>query len=89
MPALDSYEYFTKSILAPLDEAFSVTPSDTADLPYVTRSLMVTAAGDVSVVMKSGDTVTLPGLEPGTIYPIRVARVRATGTTATGIVGLY
>ena len=32
--------------------------------------------------------VTLPALSPGVLYPIRIARVLATGTTATGIKGL-
>ncbi|MEM8654400.1 MAG: hypothetical protein AAGF36_06615 [Pseudomonadota bacterium] len=40
------------------------------------------------MTLKDGDTLTLPGLTPGVIYPIRAVRVAATGTTATGIKGL-
>jgi hypothetical protein len=49
---------------------------------------MITGAGDVAVTLKNGDAITLPGLTPGVIYPIRAARIAATGTTATGIKGL-
>jgi hypothetical protein len=38
--------------------------------------------------MLSGETVTLAGVLGGAIYPLRVAQVLATGTTATGLVGL-
>ena len=65
-----------------------MTPSDAADLPQMTRGVMVASAGDLAVVLKSGDAVTLPALSPGVLYPIRIARVLATGTTATGIKGL-
>nr|WP_231886333.1 hypothetical protein [Sulfitobacter sp. HI0054] len=50
--------------------------------------MMVASVGDLAVVLKSGDAVTLPALSPGVIYPLRIARVLATGTTATGINGL-
>ena len=58
------------------------------DLPQMTRGVMVGSAGDVAVVLKSGDAITLPALSPGVIYPLRIARVLATGTTASGIKGL-
>ncbi|MFG6621456.1 hypothetical protein ACGYK3_18290 [Sulfitobacter sp. 1A05707] len=72
----------------PICGGFDVTLSDAADLPQMTRGVMVASVGDLAVVLKSGDAVTLPALSPGVIYPIRIARVLATGTTATGIKGL-
>lgn len=68
--------------------AFTITPDDTADLARPTRGLMIAGAGDVTVVMEGGDTVTLPGLLPGVQYAVRVRRVLATATTASGLVGL-
>lgn len=50
---------------------------------------MVGSAGDLAVVLKNGSTLTLPSLEPGVIYPVRVRRVLETGTTAAGIKGLF
>jgi hypothetical protein len=38
--------------------------------------------------MVSGATVVFTGMQGGMIYPLRVARVLATGTTAAGLVGL-
>lgn len=67
----------------------SVVPSDTADLPDgASRSLYVTGAGALSVVDTVGNTVTLVS-GAGQYHPVRVARILASGTTATGIVALY
>lgn len=89
MPAPDTFHLTTPTLLDPFTEAFSISPSDGADLATTTRGIMVTVAGNVSVITKAGSTVTLPALQPGVVYPFRVQRVRATGTTATGIIGAY
>ncbi|MEO1656124.1 MAG: hypothetical protein AAFR65_00255 [Pseudomonadota bacterium] len=73
---------------SPPARGMSVTPNDGSDLAFPVRGLMVAGAGNVSVVTTKGDTVTLPALQPGVQYAILATRVRATGTTATGIVGL-
>jgi hypothetical protein len=67
--------------------AFAVTPADSVDLERVTRALHVGESGTLKVVMASGETVTLTGAQG--ILPIRVRQVFSTGTTATGITGLY
>lgn len=85
---MDSYSHRNRSLTSPPDRLFAITPNDGADLAVSTRALMVTTAGNVSVVTTSGDTGVLPALQPGVQYTIRARRVRATGTTATGIVGL-
>ncbi len=68
----------------------AITPNDGTDLPADewTRGLYVGVAGDVAVIMV-GDTasVVIPALAAGVLHPIRVRRVLATGTTATGIRG--
>ncbi|MEM7740076.1 MAG: hypothetical protein AAF225_04685 [Pseudomonadota bacterium] len=73
---------------SPPSRGMAISPNDGSDLSYAIRGLMVTGAGDVSVVTTGGDTVTLPGLVPGVQYAILATRVLATATTATGIVGL-
>lgn len=73
---------------APYWRARALTPSDTANLDSPTRALYVGGAGNASVVLQDGATVTLTGLLVGTIYPVRVKRVNLTGTTATNLVGL-
>lgn len=76
----------------PAYNAEAVTPADGADLNFVSRALWVGGAGAISVIMAgkeaAGETVLLSGIPAGTLLPIAVARVRATGTTATLIVAL-
>ena len=72
----------------PAVDAFAITPSDTADVKEVTRAIYVGGDSDIAVVMKSGASVTLHSVVAGTMIPIRVSRVLATGTTATNLVGL-
>lgn len=74
----------------PALKAFEITPSDSADLPSITRGLYVGVSGDVKVTMAgNGGTVVFVGLAAGMIHPLRVQRVFANGTDATNIVGVY
>jgi hypothetical protein len=88
MPISDTFQDYQPGLNSPVEGGFDVFPEDNVDLAKVTRALMITGAGDVAVTLKNGDAITLPGLTPGVIYPIRAARIAATGTTATGIKGL-
>ncbi len=70
----------------PAIRAAAVTPSDSTDLGFCGRALYVGGAGTVVVDMvESGSSISFVGVPAGTILPIRVKRVRATGTTATSI----
>ena len=88
MPISDQFENFHTGLNSPIEGGFDITPDDANDLPSVTRALMVTSEGNVAVSLRNGDTITLPGLTPGVIYPLRITRVLASGTTATGLKGL-
>lgn len=71
------------------DNAFAVTPSDSADLTSVCRALYVGVGGDVAVITAGGDTVTLKNVSSGQILDfVRVKRVLSTGTAATNIIGV-
>lgn len=87
MPA-DAFEGHAPGLTSPPGRAFAIAPNDSTDLAIATRGLMVGAAGSVAVVTTGGDTATLTNLQPGQQYAIRIQRVLATGTTATGLVGL-
>ena len=67
----------------------AITPSDSADVPggYI-RGFIVGVEGDVAVIMADGSTGTLPACAVGIQHAYQVSRVRSTGTTATGIIGL-
>ena len=88
MPIADTLNSYQAGLSSPVQGGFDLTPSNGSDLAQVTRAVMGTGGGDLRVTLKNGDTITLPGLTPGVIYPVRVARVFATGTTATGVKGL-
>jgi len=71
----------------PFKWAENVTPSDTVDLAAPARGLWVGGAGAVSVQMYGdGATMIFSGIPAGTLLPVQVTRVNATGTTATNIV---
>ncbi len=69
------------------DNAVTVTPSDSAVIPYP-RSIYVGVTGDVKVTMKGGGVVTFKAVPVG-VLPVRPVLVWATGTSATDILALY
>lgn len=69
-----------------------ITPSDTIDLAKMAIGFIVTgAAGTLAVTTPSGTDVTIPAsvITVGAIIPLPVKRIKATGTTATGILAVY
>lgn len=87
--ATDTFDKQADTEWGPAQNAAAVTPSDSVDLTYTSRALYVGAAGDVKVTMNESGTVTFVDVVAGTLLPIRVDRVFATGTTATDIVALW
>lgn len=84
----DRFADYALSLESPAITGFAVAPSDGADLADVTRAVFVGGSGSLAVVFTSGTEVTLTGVAGGSVLPLRVRRIKATGTTATGIVGL-
>lgn len=85
----DDFETYASALDSPAASAAAVTPNDSTVLD-TTRGLWIGGAGDVAVYMKGSTTsVTFAGIAAGTLIPIRVDRVLATGTTATSIVALW
>jgi len=73
----------------------SITPNDNAyiwqQLFYtykVYTTLYVGGAGDLHVLTAGGDDITFSSVPAGTFLPVHVAKVFASGTTATGIIAL-
>jgi hypothetical protein len=69
--------------------AFQITPSDSLELPYVTRAIYVGVGGDMAGVTDTGDSAIFVGMQTGTILPGCFRQVKVTGTTAASLVGLY
>ena len=73
----------------PADKAQAVTTSDTAHFTENPRSLYIGGGGDLKVKTADGGTVTFIGVKGGSVLPVSVSLVFATGTTATSIVALW
>lgn len=77
--------------LGPYYDAKAVTPSDANDLPAgACQALYCAGAGNVNVDLESGTTIVV-AMQAGwqNLVQLRVRRVRAASTTATGILALY
>lgn len=83
----DEFGHRTTSLESPARRAEAVTPNDGADLPNFSRALYVGGVGNIRITTVGGDVVTLNAAVG--FLPICVARVHATGTTATAIVALW
>lgn len=81
----DPFASQTPGLESPASHLSTVTPSDSADLDIVSRGINVATTGTVRVTTVSGDTETIY-IAAGSAFPLRVTRIWATGTTATGIV---
>ena len=68
--------------------AEAITPSDTNESTFA-LALYIGGSGNVTVVTEGGETVLFTAVPAGTILPIRVKEVSATGTTATSIVRMW
>jgi hypothetical protein len=84
---IDQFADFAMSLTSPVTKLENITPSDSTDVLAVTRAINVAVAGVVRVTLASGQTGDVY-VGAGTIFPARVTRVWATGTSASGIAGL-
>lgn len=80
----DIFSSRTASASGPGRDYAPVTPSDVTDLPTPAISLYIETGGAVSFVSATGQTRTVQAPDFGWLL-CGVRRVRATGTTASGI----
>jgi hypothetical protein len=79
----DAFQSLASGLDSPGLNAAEITPDDGANLTNFSRALWIGDGGNVRVTMIGGQTVTFSNVAQGTLLPIRVSRVWATGTTAT------
>ena len=85
----DRYNIGSSGLTGPATRSAAVTPSDSVDLPNVSRALWVGGAGNVAVMLADDTSaVTFVSVAAGTLLPLRVKRVMATNTTATSLVAI-
>lgn len=70
----------------PALRSIAITPNNSTDLVDDIRAVTLNVGGTLSYDGWDGITYSTNALPAGT-YPIQIRRVRATGTTATGITG--
>ncbi len=86
---LDKFHTLAAGLTTPASNAFAIAPSNATDLPAITRALYIGVSGDIAAIMQSGEAITFTNVAAGTVLPLRLLRVAATGTTAQNLVGLY
>jgi hypothetical protein len=88
MAAIDDFASYAVPPAGGCRNAAAVAPSDSTDLTNVTRFLIAAVAGNIALVTQAGQSVTIAAAA-GIPIPLAVARVKATGTSATGITALW
>ncbi len=83
----DKFANTTPGLSSPAASVFAITANDSADLAQFTRALNVATSGAVHLETVEGDEATV-FIAAGIAFPVRAKRIFATGTTATGLVGL-
>ena len=86
MAAIDWTKGDTARLLSSIIGAFDITPHATNELPYVTRQVRCSGAGNLNVMWANG-SVTVEAVEANVIYDWRIKMVYVASTTATGIRG--
>lgn len=84
----DKFNSHSESLTSPPADLISVTPDDAQDLPFASRALNVAQSGTVRVTTVAGTTGTIT-VAAGIMFPVRITRVWATGTSADGVVALF
>lgn len=87
MPAPKSSYSATQD--APAENFAAVTPNDSTDLTLRARGLYIGTGGTLVVQGNDSADVTFLNVPNGTILPIAVSRVKATGTTCSNIIALW
>lgn len=85
--AKDWFEPSDHNLSAPARRAFAITPDNTNEIDPLPKAVRFNTAGTVALrAVDSAADVSLT-VAAGEVLALRVSHIRATGTTATGIVG--
>lgn len=85
----DLYSKSSPGLTSPAIDGAMIAPNDGVDLIHVTRALYVGTGGQIAAELASGTPINLVGVTGGSLLPIRVRKILATGTTATNLVGFW
>lgn len=79
---------YPEDLILPIRKLFAVTPHDSNELSTIPRAIFVGTGGDVSIIAQDDSSPVTLKVQGGTLLPVRAKIIRATGTTATDIVGM-
>lgn len=85
----DLYGNTTPGLTSPAIDGTMIVPSDGSELSHITRAVYVGGSGVINAELASGAIISLSNVPAGSILPLRLRKVRSSGTTATGLVGLW
>ena len=77
------------SVTTAVGAARAYTIYNAPNIPNNGCVLYVGGAGDVELITAGGDDLIFTGVPAGSFMPVQVTRVKATSTTATGIIALW
>lgn len=90
MPAINPFLDYAQDATSPAPDLVAIVPDNNNEFVRVVRKIRVGVGGDVTVVTSAGATVTFLNCYSGEeLGPFFLAKVTATGTTASGMVGYY
>lgn len=83
------FRNYADSPTAPALLCFDITPDDTQALVHLTKAIYIGEGGDLVLRSPLAEAdVTFRNLPAGYILDVRAVAVRASGTTASSIIGL-
>lgn len=88
MPAIDTQAQRGDAAELPAKRLRAITPHDTNELDFVPKALYVGVGGTISIIAQEDTAAVSLTVTSGAIIPVRAKIVRATGTTATGIIAM-
>jgi hypothetical protein len=86
---VDRFDTQIDTLSQPAREAFAITPHATNEVDPLPKAIFVGTGGNITLrAADSGLDVVFKNVASGQILDVRARFVRASGTTATDIVGL-
>lgn len=84
---VDKFAAYSSGLDSPASDVFPIAPDDDNDLAVATRAIRADTGGDVVLITMAGNERTCKFAD-GETRTVRATRVKATGTTATGLEGM-
>jgi len=88
---MTTYQNQGSGMTGPAQNVVEITPHDTNEIVagQAMRGVYVGVAGDITVVTNRGSEATFKAFPAGQFVPVVCVIVKATGTTAEDLVGVY